>query len=128
MELNEYQEKAMTTCTPSSRNFSYMILNLMGELGEFSGKVAKAIRKQQASIEGSELIPFVPVNEFVSQNKKITDEEFCELQLEAGDILWQLSGLCKVMGWTLEEIAQKNIEKLADRKKRNVIIGEGDNR
>ena len=128
MELNEYQEKAMTTCTPSSRNFSYMILNLMGELGEFSGKVAKAIRKQQASIEGSELIPFVPVNEFVSQNRKITDEEFCELQLEAGDILWQLSGLCKVMGWTLEEIAQKNIEKLADRKKRNVIIGEGDNR
>ena len=30
MELNEYQEQAMTTCTESSQNFSYMMLNLVG--------------------------------------------------------------------------------------------------
>ena len=34
MELNEYQKQAMTTCTESSRNFSYMMLNLVGEVGE----------------------------------------------------------------------------------------------
>jgi NTP pyrophosphatase (non-canonical NTP hydrolase) len=58
----------------------------------------------------------------------MTNEEFSELQKEAGDILWQLSGLCSVMGWRLEEIAQQNLDKLADRKSRQVIDGSGDNR
>jgi hypothetical protein len=34
---------------------------------------------------------------------------------EAGDILWQLSGLCSVMGWSLEDVAKMNLEKLAKR-------------
>ena len=34
--LKEYQRKAMTTCMPSSENFSYMFLNLVGEVGEDS--------------------------------------------------------------------------------------------
>jgi NTP pyrophosphatase (non-canonical NTP hydrolase) len=50
------------------------------------------------------------------------------LKKEAGDILWQLSGLCSVMGWRLEDIAQQNLDKLADRKSRQVIDGSGDNR
>lgn len=128
MTLNEYQQQAMTTCLPEAENFTYMMLNLVGEVGEFAGKVAKAIRKGKASIEGSELIPFKPVNEFVSQNKMMTNEEFSELQKEAGDILWQLSGLCSVMGWRLEDIAQQNLDKLADRKSRQVIDGSGDDR
>lgn len=48
--------------------------------------------------------------------------------LEAGDILWQLSGLCSVMGWSLEEVGRRNLQKLADRQKRGVIDGNGDNR
>jgi len=128
MTLNEYQQQAMTTCLPEAENFTYMMLNLVGEVGEFAGKVAKAIRKGKASIEGSELIPFKSVNEFVSQNKMMTNDEFNELQKEAGDILWQLSGLCSVMGWRLEEIAQQNLNKLADRKSRQVIDGSGDDR
>lgn len=36
MELNEYQERAMQTCMPSCDNFSYMMLNLVGEVGEVS--------------------------------------------------------------------------------------------
>lgn len=50
------------------------------------------------------------------------------MQLEAGDILWQLAGLCSVMGWDLEQIALMNLEKLASRQKRGVIDGNGDNR
>ena len=45
MQLNEYQEKAMQTCMPSCDNVSYMLLNLQAEVGELSGKIAKAIRK-----------------------------------------------------------------------------------
>ena len=54
MELNEYQKRAMTTCTDSSRNFAYMMLNLVGEVGEFSGKVAKLIRKEKCCIDGND--------------------------------------------------------------------------
>lgn len=51
-----------------------------------------------------------------------------ELKKEAGDILWQLAGLCWVMGWDLEDVAQGNLDKLASRKQRGVIDGDGDNR
>lgn len=115
MTLNEYQIEAMTTCLKESENFSYMMLNLMGEVGEFAGKVAKAIRHGKAGIEGDDLF-----FEF--------DYETEELQKEAGDILWQLSGLCTVMGWNLEDIARQNLQKLSDRQQRNVIDGSGDNR
>ena len=117
MTLKEYQDAAMTTCTNSSRNFSYMFLNFVGEIGELAGKVAKHIRKERLWIND---------NNVVTQGFKI--EDINELKKEAGDCLWQLSGLCSVMGWSLEEIAQMNLDKLADRQKRNVIVGEGDNR
>lgn len=117
MELKEYQEIAMTTCMPSSNNFSYMFLNLVGEVGEFASKIAKLIRKDKARIEYDILM----MNGYHQ-----CDVE--ELQKEAGDILWQLSGLCSVMGWELEDIAQQNLDKLASRKQRNVIDGNGDNR
>lgn len=121
MELNDYQQKAMTTCTASSNNFSYMFCNLVGEIGEFASKVAKHIRLEEATIHHDKIY------------FEIDDDHECpvskvELMKEAGDILWQLSGLCEVMGWDLESVAQTNLEKLADRAKRNKIVGDGDNR
>lgn len=56
MTLNEYQEKAMSTCMPSCDNISYMLLNLVGEVGEFASKLAKDIRKENIRIENNELI------------------------------------------------------------------------
>lgn len=122
MELREYQLKAMTTCTESSNNFSYMMLNLVGEVGEFASKCAKHIRKGHAEIGLNEFdfIGDITLGE--------VNAAYDELRKEAGDILWELSGLCSVMGWNLEDVAQENLDKLADRKKRNVIVGEGDNR
>lgn len=117
MELNEYQEKAMTTCMESSNNFSYMFLNLVGEVGELASKVAKHIRKEKAYITENYLF-----------TELCTWDEEEDLKKEAGDILWQLSGLCRVMDWKLEDVAQMNLEKLASRKQRNVIDGNGDNR
>ena len=48
MTLNEYQNRAMTTCLERSRNIIYMLLNLQAEVGEFSGKLAKHLRKGKA--------------------------------------------------------------------------------
>lgn len=129
MELNEYQKRAMETCMPSCENISYMLLNLVGEVGEFSSKIAKAIRKKQVSIGGSSSIN---QNCFTVRNDNPEALDFDilafdeELKKEAGDILWQLSGLCKVMGWSLEDIAQMNLDKLAARKEAGTIDGNGD--
>lgn len=120
MELNDYQEKAMATCMPSCENFAYMMLNLVGEVGEFSGKVAKAIRHETAIVDFNRLQ--------TERRYAMTEDELRELRREAGDILWQLSGLCAVMGWSLEEVALENLLKLADRKSRRVIDGNGDER
>lgn len=121
LTLNEYQKRAMTTCMKSSENFSYMFLNLVGEIGEFASKVAKHIRKENAYIDANNLITERGSN-------CLSNDEIQDLKKEAGDVLWQLSGLCTVMGWSLEEVAQQNLDKLASRKERNVIDGSGDNR
>lgn len=123
MTLKEYQEKAMTTCMPSSENFSYMFLNLVGEVGEFASKVAKAIRKDNAYIGGQTEVDD-PNDLNITCEDRIAFVK--ELQKETGDILWQLSGLCTVMGWSLEDVAQMNLDKLAARKAVGTIDGNGD--
>lgn len=125
MTLNEYQRKAMTTCMTSCDNISYMLLNLVGEVGEFSSKVAKHIRKEEAAIgmEGDSQLYWADT---ISDDEAVHSREL--LSKELGDILWQLSGLCHVMGFSLEDIAQQNLDKLADRAKRNKIDGNGDER
>lgn len=124
MTLNQYQGRAMSTCMSSCSNFSYMMLNLVGEVGEFASKVAKGIRKGNIEIGATampnKIMPYMNEDEWWAKET--------ELMMEAGDILWQLAGLCTTMGWTLEEIAQRNLEKLSSRKKRGVIDGDGDNR
>lgn len=118
MELNEYQAQAMTTCMPSCENFSYMALNLMGEVGEFMGKIAKHIRKGEAFIDDGKLY----------FNHDMPAEVVEALQDEGGDMLWQLMGLFTVMGWDADAIAQRNLIKLRSRAERGVIVGNGDNR
>ena len=124
MTLNQYQGRAMSTCMSSCSNFSYMMLNLVGEVGEFASKVAKEIRKGNIEIGATampnKIMPYMNEDEWWAKDE--------ELMKEAGDILWQLAGLCTTMGWTLEEVAQKNLDKLSSRKKRGVIDGDGDNR
>lgn len=127
LTLNEYQKKAMTTCMPSSENFSYMFLNLVGEVGEFASKVAKAIRKDQLAIGWSESCEEANESNLVPTASYFCWEELNEaLRAEGGDILWQLMGLYTIMGWNAEEIAQENLDKLKARKEAGTIDGNGD--
>ena len=121
MELNVYQKKAMETCMPTCENISYMLLNLVGEVGEFSSKIAKGIRKGEFRIKENQLC-FDPQN--LTEESLTRVEE--SLMAECGDICWQLSGLCTIMGWDLEEVAEGNLKKLAERKKNGTIAGNGD--
>ena len=106
----------------SSNNWSYMFLNLVGEVGEFASKVAKALRKETGVMDGPNFYYY----KYQDEGMPSSSELYAELKKEAGDILWQLSGLCSVMGWSLEEIAQMNLDKLAARKAIGTIDGSGD--
>lgn len=122
MKLNEYQERAMSTCMPSCENTTYMLLNLVGEVGEFASKIAKAVRKETGMMDGSNFYYYKYQDEGAPSSEALYEE----LKKEAGDILWQLSGLCTVMGWKLEDVAQTNLDKLAARKAAGTIDGNGD--
>ena len=121
MELNVYQKKAMETCMPTCENISYMLLNLVGEVGEFASKIAKGIRKGEMEITRNALC--IDNIRFTGESLERLDES---LMAECGDICWQLSGLCTIMGWDLEEVAEYNLKKLAERKKNGTIAGNGD--
>lgn len=136
LDLFEYQNKAMSTCMDSSRNMSYMALGLMSEVGEFTGKIAKAIRKGnvyigkkiQGNIDSKNDSDLHIDYNALYHNEQDIIEFKKGLRAELGDILWFVAGIAEVMGWDLSEVAQENIAKLASRKERGVIDGNGDNR
>lgn len=123
MELNEYQNKAMATCMPSCDNISYMMMNLVGEIGELASKIAKDIRKTNIAIGhgiDNDLVPLMPFDEWIERQE--------EYKKELGDIMWQAAGVARVFGWDLEDVCKGNLDKLASRERRGKIDGDGDNR
>ena len=103
MKLNDYQAEAMSFRLPSACE-KYALLNLTGEVGELNSLLAKALR------DGPKF-----------------DIEL-NIKKELGDILWCLSAVAADNGFTLEEIARSNINKLSGRKKDNTLQGSGDER
>lgn len=126
MELNDYQKRAMSTCMPESDNLFYMLANLAGEVGEFASKAAKHMRKGKLHITTTERNEQGNITH--TQVWNVTEEERRLMLSEIGDILWQTAGLAKVMGYSLEEVANENLGKLASRRDRGVIAGDGDKR
>lgn len=120
LTLNQYQERAMTTCMETSNNPLYMLFMLGEEMGELQGKFSKAIRKGWLRFDNNDIV-------FTS---KATGGDYLEWEIlvrkEVGDCLWGLAGICKVMGWDLNTIAQINLDKLAARKAIGTIDGNGD--
>lgn len=107
-ELNEYQDFATSTAIyPDDMAIIYPTLGLTGEAGEVADKVKKVCR---------------------DNNKQFDEEHIMAIAKELGDVLWYVAALAADLGFTLQEIAEMNIEKLSSRKERNVLHGEGDER
>jgi NTP pyrophosphatase (non-canonical NTP hydrolase) len=109
--LNGYQKAAITTAIyPGQGTFNgliYTTLKLNGEAGELAEKVGKVMRDDLFMI---------------SEQKR----ELCGLEL--GDALWYIAASAKELGYTLEDIAEMNLNKLKSRQERNKLSGSGDNR
>lgn len=119
MKMNDYQNKAADFAVYES--LDYPLLALGEEVGELQGKIAKYARKNACSADLAIMNASTPL-------RKEAVELHNDLMSEAGDVLWNLSNLLSDLGVSLEGCAQANIDKLESRKKRNVIVGEGDNR
>lgn len=110
MTFDEYQQKALTTAIRVDHdmlNLSHWALGIMGEGGEIAEKVKKLIRDKDAQLD--------------EESKQL-------LAKEIGDVLWYLAVMADQLGVSFDDIAQTNITKLADRKRRSVLGGSGDMR
>jgi len=104
MDLDFYQTEAMSYRIDSA-NEAYALFNLAAEVGEVLGLVAKLIRDGAGEKDMAEL-----------------------MKKELGDVMWMVAAVADDAGLSLSEICTVNLEKLADRKARNKIMGSGDER
>jgi NTP pyrophosphatase (non-canonical NTP hydrolase) len=111
--FNAYQVFAEYTANypDVGNNMVYPAMGLAGEAGEACDKAKKHWRN---------------TGEMGAAN--LTQLQKKEFAKEIGDVLWYAAMYAKELGFTLEEVALMNIEKLQDRHNRGVIKSEGDNR
>lgn len=135
MTLDGYQTAATDTAIyPGQGNhlgLIYTTLKGEGEGGEFAEKLGKAMRDDALiNIIGEVGADQTPDGErhYVVSMRALSPERREALALELGDALWYISQKAKELGYTLSEVAGKNLIKLRDRKARNVLGGSGDNR
>lgn len=109
MNLNEYQTLALRTAAPKDKKneLFHLLLGLCGEAGEIAEKTKKIVRDHDS--------------DFAKLDKD-------DLTKELGDVLWHIAVIADYFDISLDKIGDTNIRKLADRLKRGVIAGSGDNR
>lgn len=108
MNMDDYQQKALSTnINPGTHIFFDRMFGLVGEAGEMADKVKKWIRDDQA--------------DWAKLDKEL-------MVSELGDVLWYVATLADTLGYRLDEVAAKNLAKLADRQDRGKLAGAGDAR
>lgn len=114
MQINDYSTQAISTDLYDKENqpidshaMLEKVFGLSGEAGEVSEKFKKLLR---------------------DKNGVATTADKQELAKELGDILWYVNAVGIYLGYSLEEIAQMNLDKVLSRKARGMTKGSGDNR
>lgn len=90
MLVNEYQKLALRTANKKCMSLSNVGLGLTGEAGECADIIKKHLHHDH------ELNPE-------------------HLKKELGDVLWYVAVGCEILGTTMEEVMQMNIDKLKAR-------------
>ncbi len=108
--MDEYQVGASTTAIYPGKGtivgLMYAALGL-GESGEVQGKVKKVLRDSDGIM---------------------TAEALVKIKAELGDLLWYVAAMSSELRVSMGDIARENLQKLADRKARDKLKGDGDNR
>jgi len=108
MTFDEYEKLSQGTAVYPGRGTGrpdalyYTALGICGEAGEYAEKVKK------------------------SQRDGVFDPNAAVKEL--GDVLWYVRAAANEIGFSLEQVAQINIDKLAARRAANTLNGSGDNR
>jgi len=110
MTFDEYQKRAQETAIANPDPLMDKTIWAMGVAGE-AGEVIEKWKKIVAYHEGI-----------------ISEEDRKELGKELGDVVWYIAKFAHSLDLSLDEIMNQNLAKLADRKKRGVQKGKGDNR
>ena len=122
MDINSYQDWTNTTALyhnavkdvvemPATSLPSIMLLYLSNTINEEAGEIAgkaKRIIRDEAGV--------------------ITEQKAISMVEELGDLLYYMAQMAQVLGYTMQEVMDINVNKLLDRKVRGVIKGSGDNR
>ena len=111
MTFNNYQTNASRSAfyprVFKNQGLYYTALGLVGEAGEIANKVKKIMRDNNGNLE------------------ELAKADIFD---ELGDVLWYCASLADELGVNLEDVAKCNLNKLADRLKRDTIKGSGDKR
>lgn len=155
--IENYQQNAMKTCLPSARNWDYATFNYQAELFELIAKIksfhAKEIR-DGADFNAKKYIDKI-ADELgdcywqIALICELRGERFHEniedkfkyerydvigttdYQNDYGDVeneFGRLDVILRMFDFNINEILQRNIDKLASRKERGVLKGNGDER
>lgn len=85
-------------------NPEYLFSGLAGEVGEVASLYAKAVRDTEGDIA------------------------LDKLEKELGDVLWFVATIASYHGLNIDNIMERNIEKLLSRQARQTLQGSGDDR
>lgn len=110
MTFDEYQKQALKTAIFNPDPLMDKTIFAMGISGE-AGEVIEKWKKIVAYKGGV-----------------VTEDDKQELKKELGDVVWYIALLAHSLDISFNEVIELNLSKLADRKKRGVQKGAGDNR
>lgn len=106
--FEDYEKIAMANeVWPKNHYIIFPALGITGEAGEVAEKLKKILRDKNGEFN-------------------FTDK--LEIVKELGDVLWYLTAMAHDLGYTLQEVAEENIQKIKSRRERDKIHGNGDNR